>query len=394
VDSRRRLRSALPIVVALGAILVLLLGPMPEAPRPEGTEPVTAWRAVVVADADGLENDPYGGPSTPDGEPVPLPVDGDLLVRDVDGETPGALRWVWIASVETDAAAADYLPGDEVVITATRMPDGPAFVALSERWRLPVLLVLGTLFVALVLLVGRGHGLRALLALALTALVVVRIVLPLLLGGAPPVPVAVLVASGITVATILLTEGTGRVAVAAIAGTISALAVTGILAAAVGAFAAFAGAGTADLAYLRVASGDALDLRGLLLAAFILGALGVLDDVTVTQAATVEELARDGRLRGAHLAAAALRIGRSHIGATVNTLFLAYVGASLPLLVLFTVAELPAALVVNREIVAIEVVRTLVGSIGIVLAVPLTTAIAVLLVGRGDRGPANGPASD
>jgi uncharacterized membrane protein len=198
------------------------------------------------------------------------------------------------------------------------------------------------------------------------------------------VPLAVAVAAGITVVTILLTEGRGLVATAAILGTVAALAVTGLLSALVGVVAGFSAAGTEDLVFLQLATGELIDVRGLLLAAFILGALGVLDDVTVTQAATVDELSIQRGLGGRALWASALRIGRSHIAATVNTLFMAYVGASLPLLVLFAVLRQPAALTLNSELVAVEVVRTLVGSLGIVLAVPLTTAIATLLVARRD----------
>jgi uncharacterized membrane protein len=124
-------------------------------------------------------------------------------------------------------------------------------------------------------------------------------------------------------------------------------------------------------------------LRGLLLAAVILGALGVLDDVTVTQAATVDELHRaDTRVGGPALFGRAMNVGRSHIAATVNTLVLAYVGASLPLLVLLAAGGQDPAIITSGEVVAVEVVRALVGSIGIVAAVPLTTAIAVALVGR------------
>jgi hypothetical protein len=132
-----------------------------------------------------------------------------------------------------------------------------------------------------------------------------------------------------------------------------------------------------DLVFLQLPDGAGLDLRGLLLAAFMIGAIGVLDDVTVTQAAAVEQLSRHAGLSGRRLYASAFAVGRSHIAATVNTLFLAYAGASLPLLVLFAVGGQPTALVLNGEAVSIEIVRTLVGSLGIVAAVPLTTVIAV-----------------
>jgi YibE/F-like protein len=186
-------------------------------------------------------------------------------------------------------------------------------------------------------------------------------------------------ASVITVATILVTEGWQRSSLAAIIGTTGALALTGLLGAVVTGMMGFAYTAGSDLAFATTPDGTGLDLGGLLLAAFILGAVGVLDDVTVTQAVLVDELASQGRLQGRDLFGSAMGVGRSHIGATVNTLFLAYVGAGLPLLVLLLISRQPPALVLNGEATSTEIVRTLVGSIGIVAAVPFTTFVAVLL---------------
>lgn len=141
--------------------------------------------------------------------------------------------------------------------------------------------------------------------------------------------------------------------------------------------------GSGSAGFLISLGGTELDLGGLVLAAVIFGALGVLDDVTITQAATVRELHdADPRMGGWALAGRAMNVGRSHIAATVNTLVLAYVGASLPLIVLFAAGQQDPLLIVSGEVMAVEVVRALVGSIGIVAAVPLTTAIAVALIGR------------
>src|SRR4029077_681743 len=148
----------------------------------------------------------------------------------------------------------------------------------------------------------------------------------------------------------------------------------------------FTNAGGSDLAYLQIAPGVGLDLRGILLAAFMFGAIGVLDDVTVTQATAIEELVEHSALRGRQLYSSAFNVGRSHIAATVNTLFLAYLGASLPLILLFALSRQPTSLIVNGEDVAIEIVRTLVGSLGIVAAVPLTTLIAVWLTADRPEG--------
>jgi uncharacterized membrane protein len=141
--------------------------------------------------------------------------------------------------------------------------------------------------------------------------------------------------------------------------------------------------GSEDAAFLVSIGIREIDLGGLVLAAIIFGALGILDDVTVTQAAAVQELYEaDPRTGRRNLAARAMNVGRSHIAATVNTLVLAYVGASLPLIVLFAAGGQEPVLIGSQEIVAVEVVRAIVGSIGIVAAVPLTTAIAVGLIGR------------
>jgi uncharacterized membrane protein len=243
-------------------------------------------------------------------------------------------------------------------------------------------MILG-IFAVAVVVVGGWRGLRSLLALVLTLGAIVKVVVPLLLAGWDPVVLAVGVATVVTTATFLLTEGARRSTAAAIAGTFTALALTALLAVAFTSVARFSPfQGSEDLVYLLAFQPD-LDLGGLLLAAVIFGALGVLDDVTVTQAATVHELFdADPTASRWRLFGRAMNVGRSHIAATVNTLVLAYVGASLPLLVLFAAGRQDPLLTASGEIVAVEIGRAIVGSIGIVAAVPLTTAFAVALAGR------------
>ena len=272
-------------------------------------------------------------------------------------------------------------------MTITKTPDGSQdYVEVSDRWRLPGLGILALLCAIAVVVVGGWQGVRALIALGLTAVVILKILLPLMISGVPPVPLAVLTASGVTVVTILMTEGWRRSSLAAILGTTGALAITGLLAAITTAMLGFTYTAGSDLAFLATSGGGGLDLRGILLAAILLGAVGVLDDVTVTQAVLVEELTGKGQLRGAALVRSAMTIGRSHIGATVNTLFLAYVGVGLPLLIVLMVSAQPSAAVLNDELIATEIVRTLIGSVGIVTAIPLTTFIAASLVDTGRSG--------
>ena len=277
-----------------------------------------------------------------------------------------------------------YSVGDEVIVNISQQGQDADFIAVGDRYRVPTLAALLGLFAVAVTVVGGWRGVRSLIALALTLGVIIRIVVPLLLAGWNPVLLAVGSATLVTLATFLLTEGARPTTVAAAAGTFICLALTAVLAIAFNAIAQFTELqGSGDLVYLQTVGRPELDLGGLLLAAVIFGALGILDDVTVTQAATVHELYQaDPRATRAELFRRSMNVGRSHISATVNMFVLAYVGASLPLIVLFNAGGQDPFLTVSGEVVAVEVVKAMVGSIGIVAAVPATTAIAVLLVGR------------
>jgi uncharacterized membrane protein len=365
-------RRQLPVIVG-GVLLVVLLLLLPDL------APASADASVPVEALHGriLEIIPPDPASTEAGTP---PV-ATARVEIIEGDRSGEVLTAFMEGPGGSQLVADYKPGDEVVVTITQNALGAEpYVAVADRWRIVPLQLLVGLFAISVVVVGGWRGGRALVALGLTMAVILKVILPLILQGVPPLPMAVVGATAITAATILLTEGRSLSSLAAILGTAGSLAVAGLLAAAATAAAQFTYV-SSDLAFLITESGNGLDLRGILLAAIILGSVGVLDDVTVTQAVVVDELAARGSLRGRPLFGSALGIGRSHIGATVNTLFLAYVGASLPLLVVLLVTRQPPALVWNNEEIATEIVRTLAGSIGIVAAVPLTTVVATLLVG-------------
>jgi uncharacterized membrane protein len=276
-----------------------------------------------------------------------------------------------------------YVVGEEVVVQVSPGPEGD-LVAIVDRWRAPLLWGLAGLFGLLVVLVSGWRGVRALIALGITMVVVVKLLLPLLVRGWDPVVLAVLTGAGVTVVTLLLTEGARRTTAAAAIGTFAALLATALVGAVVNALASFSPLmGSEELGNLGTMLGADVTLSGLLMAAIILGALGVLDDVTITQAATVEELAlADPLAARSTLVRRAMNVGRSHIAATVNTLVLAYVAASIPLLLLFAVSPQPLGALTSTEAIAIEIVRALVGSIGIVLAVPFTTLVAARMTPR------------
>ena len=364
---RRHARALLAGLVLLLVIFVLV----PDiTPRPSGLPPVQLVRGTIV------ELLATTDPSVPDVRiKVTQGVEGGPATGDiVEGflQGPNGLE-----------ARPEFDVGDEVIVNISTDPQA-GFVAVNDRYRVPTLALLLGLFAVAVTVVGGWRGVRSLIALALTLAVVVRLVVPLILAGWDPAWVAIVAASGVTVATFLLTEGARRQTVAAAAGTAISLTLVAVLATIFDTLSRFTPLrGSESAGYLISLGGTNLDLGGLVLAAVIFGALGVLDDVTVTQAATVQELYEtDPRVGRLELASRAMNVGRSHIAATVNTLVLAYVGASLPLIVLFAAGRQDPLLVVSGETVAVEVVRALVGSIGIVAAVPITTAIAVGLIGR------------
>jgi uncharacterized membrane protein len=215
-------------------------------------------------------------------------------------------------------------------------------------------------------------------------LVLVKFLVPALIAGKPPLLTAVVGASAVMVLVLLLAHGPNIRTATAIVGTGVSLTLIVGLSTAFAELAGLTGLTSDEAVYVRSLFGN-VDLRGLLLAGIVIGALGILDDITVTQVSTVWELRNADPTMPRHvLYAAALRVGRDHIASTVNTLLLAYVGASMPLLVIFTVSGDGLIGTATNAVVAEEVVRTLVGSIGLIAAVPVTTALAAVMCPRAE----------
>lgn len=270
--------------------------------------------------------------------------------------------------------------GDRFFLVYTKTVDGVERYSVQEVDRTVPLIILGLIFVAGVLLLSRMQGVRSLLALVISVGVVVLGLLPLLLKGYPPVLTTVLVAGGILVFAIVFTHGWNMRSLVALVGTWSAVIITGILSKLFIGFTQLTGFASDESVYLNVSTQGALDFTGLLLAAIIIGVLGVLDDITITQVAVVGELSEhDPSIPPRDLYRKALRVGKDHVGALVNTLVFAYAGASLPLLLLFYQTDASTIALINQEVLTTEIVRTLVGSIGLILTVPITTALAVLV---------------
>jgi uncharacterized membrane protein len=266
--------------------------------------------------------------------------------------------------------------GDDILVDLVELGDGSVQAVFYDFERSTPMLLLVIVFVASIVVLGRWRGVGALAGLVMSFVIIIVFALPALLEGSNAVAVAIVTAGAIAFVALFLAHGRGLATVTALLSTSASLAITAVLAAVFLAMSNFTGFGDENVGFLD-ALGTQIDPRGLLLAGIVIGSLGVLDDVTVTQVSAVWELKRAtpdatfGELYGR-----ALRIGRDHISSTVNTLFLAYAGASLPLLLLFSEANEGLASVATREIVAVEIVRALVGSIGLVASVPISTALA------------------
>lgn len=249
---------------------------------------------------------------------------------------------------------------------------------IDRRWPMAVI---GILFVATILIFGGFQGLRSLVSLAGSLLVIVYILVPTLVKGYSPILVSTLVAVAVLFCAIFFTHGFNRRSGIAFLGTILAVGLTGLLAYFSVTGASLTGFTSDDSIYLNLNTQGQLDFVGLLLAGIIIGALGVLDDIAVTQVAVVRELFGAGKhLTKWEVYQKAIRVGKEHVGALVNTLVLAYTGAALPLLLLFSLSPAGGMSIVNMEVFATEIIRALVGSIGLVLTVPITTLLAIFLL--------------
>lgn len=294
------------------------------------------------------------------------------------------------AQVPEDVFGGENLPpfqvGERVELYFSPEPGGDVAYVVIDWVRRPALLALVALFLLASVAVARFKGLRAFLSTAASLAIVIGFVVPRIVEGASPVLISFVGVGGILVLAIYFVHGVSWSTTAALVGTAVAVVVTMLLGVVFTRAARLTGYGTEDALMIAASSPD-VALRGLMLAGLLIGALGALTDITIVQAAVVRELAHVDPDTGlTSLYRRAMNVGLDHIGSLVNTLVLAYTGAALPLLVLLTQGDFDMGRALNLELIAAEVVHTLVGSIGLILAVPITTLIAAAMF-RGDRLP-------
>jgi uncharacterized membrane protein len=368
-----RVRTLLAVLLtpfALAALIgAVLLFPSGDAgrPKPPSTQPVRGAVTAVVSGACGGEVQ------------VGTPSDACLIVTVRMSDGPAPDREVRIA-VPSGPGTPRFAVEDKVVLAyAGGDPAAGQSYQLVDFQRTFPLLVLAGLFALAVLVLGRWQGLKALLALGLSFAVLVLFVLPAIIAGSNPLLVATIGAGVIMFVVLYLTHGLSARTSTAVLGTLVSLALIGGLGALFSVVAKLTGIDE-ETSTLLGALGHGIDTRGLLLAGVVIGALGVLDDVTVTQTSAVWELrAANPLLSWRELYAAGQRIGRDHVSSAVNTLVMAYAGAALPVLLYSSISGVGLGGVLTSQSIAQEVVRTMVGSIGLVAAVPITTALAAIV---------------
>jgi len=274
-----------------------------------------------------------------------------------------------------------YKAGDEVLVVESFGDNGQANYYVVDYVRTKYIYWLFFIFAASILLVGRMKGIKSLISLALTFFVIIKYIIPQILDGADPIIVTLFGSLAILVLIIYMTEGFNAKSHLASISILFSLVITIFLSWIFVELMRLTGASSEDTASLVDLGGQAVNFQGLLLAGIIIGALGVLDDVVVSQISAVEELNKsNANLSKIHIFKSAYNVGVSHISSMSNTLFLAYAGVSMPLLILFLSGQSAFTnwtQIINNEDIAVEIVRTLAGSIGLILSVPISTALAV-----------------
>jgi uncharacterized membrane protein len=364
----------LPLVVVLTALAATIAGMVTLWPRGDVRRDLAQFgvaQELYEATVTGISTAPCRG--SPAANPV---ICQNVAFQLLQGPDSGDS---FLIELPSSRSAPELEEGDKVVLARQRDAQPGFEYVYVDRQRRPILLALAALFALAVVLLGRLRGLSALAGLAATFVVLLLFVLPAILGGQSPILVAIVGASAIAFLALYLAHGFTLMTTVALLGTLFSLGLTLGLATLFVELADFTGF-VSDEAGLVTIGAERLDLAGLVLGGVVIGALGAIDDMTVTQASAVWELrAVNPEMERPTLFRSALRIGRDHVASTVNTLFLAYAGASMPLLLLFVLSRQSLGSVANGEVVATEIVRTLVGSIGLVASVPVTTWLAARL---------------
>lgn len=303
----------------------------------------------------------------------------DLTVQIVSGEREGESVFV------RNDGAVMFAEGDRLYIHLLEPHEqgGESLWYVGEPDRKAVLLWMAAAFILVTVLTAGMAGVRALVALAGSFVIILFGLVPALSAGFPPAITCTVLAVFVLAFAMIVTHGANRLTFTALAGSMAALIVAATVAEIAVSLARLSGFVSDETVFLNLASGGALNLTGLLLGGILIGIVGALNDVSVSQVHTVAEIRyANPSLSKIDLFRRAMRVGREHMGAVVDTLPLAYTGTALPLLLLFAGSSAPFLFIVNREIFSAEILRILAGGIGLMLSGVVATLLAVLVVSK------------
>jgi uncharacterized membrane protein len=299
-------------------------------------------------------------------------------VKILEGEYAGVPMQIDYGKNQLRTDDYDLVAGDKIMVSISKTPQNVVNAYFVDFVRTTPILWLTIIFAAAIIIISRWKGVGALLSMVFSLYVIINYIIPKILNGEDPLLVSIIGSAILLGVTLYLTYGWTLKTHSSVLSMILVLLLTGALSALFVVFAKLNGSGDENVMFLMQQMKTPINLRGLLLGGMIIGALGVLDDLVTTQSSAVFELHHANPSFGfRELFNSAMRIGQDHVAATVNTLVLAYAGASLPMLLLFSLARADYGYLINFAFIAEEVVRSLVGSLGLIAAVPITTAIAI-----------------
>jgi uncharacterized membrane protein len=305
-----------------------------------------------------------------------------LEVEIISGENVGDIIEVEVTSLES-FADDEYEEGGRVILLSRTETDGTTAYSIISHDRQNTLLLLFLIFLGLAFIISSKKTIGAVLGLAFSFFIIFKFLIPNILAGSNPVIFSIFSAMIMIPVTFYLSHGINKKTSIAIVSTVIALIITGILATIFMSLTKITGQGLEEALFIRTAIGTEINIAGLLLAGIIIGTLGVLDDVTISQVAIVQQISEVAeKLQSKEIFTRAMSVGKDHMASMINTLVLVYAGASMPILIIFVSADSPLNYILSLETITMEIVRTLVGTIGLISAIPITTFLATIIFKR------------
>lgn len=303
----------------------------------------------------------------------------NVKIEIVEGKLLGKIYDVGLIS-DGKNESEQYKVGDLVIMSFSKDQKGKEITYIVDRVRLNSIYLLFGLFVIVAVLIGRFYGLLSIFGMGFSFLIIIQFIIPQIILGNNPIIIALLGGLIITPVTFYTSHGFKKKTTVAIVGTFIALMLTGLLSWFFVEIAHLSGFSADDSVFIQTMINQSINMKNLLLAGMIIGVMGILDDITVSQSSLVFKLAETNpKFSFKELFFHSMEVGKDHIASLVNTLILVYAGTSLPLFLLFYSTQQPLSLILNSEIIATELVRMFVGSIGLIMAVPITTFLACLM---------------